>query len=49
MYNKGDGRSEIIYELEVELTDLADNFKAGDEGNQGFGLSNAFIGKGKIG
>lgn len=36
----------LYSKLEVELTDLEDNFKIGD---QGFGLTNAFIGKGKIG
>lgn len=36
----------LHYDLEVELTDLEDNFKIGD---QGFGFSNAFIGKGKVG
>lgn len=39
----------LYYELEVDLTGLADNFKVGDESNHGFGLSNAFIWKEEIG
>lgn len=32
----------LYYELEVDLTGLADNFKVRDESNQGFGLSNLY-------
>lgn len=39
---------QLYYELEVELSDIADSFKVGDEGNQGFASSDAFIGN-KIG
>lgn len=38
----------LYYELDMELSDSADNFKVGDESNQGFALSNTFIGN-KIG
>ena len=42
------GQGKLYYKLEVALTDLAANFKAGNDSNQGFDISNAFIGKGNI-